>query len=145
MIVYLYIWAQNHRNLCVFGALGSRIVCIDLPESSKIGGFRNISTRLLRWASSFGIVISSALGLVLKSEFRVVSGKEGVAPERGGGLGPRCFFGEGRRLSAPREASGVEGQRKHQAAPSPSGSKSLRVGTTRAETCPGLRNTHGST
>ena len=70
----------------------TRIVCIDLPESSKIGGFRNISTRLLRWASSFGIVISSALGLVLKSEFRVVSGKEGVAPERGGGLGPRCFF-----------------------------------------------------
>ena len=90
-----------------------RIVCIDLPESSKIGGFRNISMRLLRWASSFGIVISSPLGLVLKSEFRVVSWKEGVAPERGGGLGPRCFFGEGRRLSAPREAPGVEGQRKH--------------------------------
>ena len=122
----------------------TRIVCIDLPESSKIGGFRNISTRLLRWASSFGIVISSPLGLVLKSEFRVVPGKEGVAPERGGGLGPRCFFGE-RRLSAPREAPGVEGQRKHQAAPSPSGSKLLRVGTTRAEACPGLRNTHGST
>ena len=78
-----------------------RIVCIDLPESSKIGGFRNISTRLLRWASSFGIVISSALGLVLKSEFRVVSGKEGVAPERGGGLGPRCFLMRGGGSALP--------------------------------------------
>ena len=89
MVVYLYIWAQNHRNLCVFGALGYENRVHRPTESSKIGGFRNISTRLLRWASSFGIVISSALGLVLKSEFRVVSGKEGVTPERGGGLGPR--------------------------------------------------------